>query len=450
MKVNATNQISRRIVKRMMVLICVLSGTASWLAPRAEAAVGISPVNLDFDEALRGGTFVQTMQLSNETSEDPSAAGGDAALLEFKIQTKGEIADWISISGGDGGAPQTSFKVAKGDRTTMRVQVKVPADAANRKYLGTVFIEAVEINIATAGQSGANAGSAAEIPIVVNVGGTERRDARVEDFVVDGAEVGIKQRFLAKVSNGGNVTVAAQLDTKITRAGAAVASLSTKGQNFPIFPAESGNVSLEWDTSEQQGGDYKAEFTVTDVSGVKPIVLGTKSVAFRLEPRGTFTRSGEFADLTLKSQPEQGGLVVAEALFLNSGKIATNAIFDGQISLDGKLIKTVQSLPRTVRPGETGPIGISFDAVEAGKYRISGKINYDGEVTPEKVLEFTIKPLAGAVANGSKGSGDGGSSSTTIGFALAAGAALLAGGFFLALRKRRTAAGANVQAGLVQ
>ena len=440
MKLNETNQALRTIFNRMMILLCVLSSMAVWMAPRVEAAVGISPVNLDFNEALRGGTFVQTMQLSNETSEDPSVAVGDAALLEFKIQTKGEIADWIAISGADGNAPQTSFKVAKGDRTTIRVQVKVPADAANRKYLGTVFIEAVEINVATEGQSGANAGSAAEIPIVVNVGGTERREARVEDFVVEGAEIGVKQRFLAKISNAGNVSVAAQLDANITRAGAAVALLSTKGQNFPIFPAESGDVTLEWDTAEQQGGEYKADFTVTDVSGVTPIVLGKKSVTFRLEPRGTFTRSGEFTELVLKSQPDQGGLVVAEALFLNSGKIPTNAIFDSQISLNGKLIKTVQSLPRTVRPGETGPIGISFDAIESGSYRISGTINYDGEVTPEKVLEFTIKPLAGGATKDGKGSsGNEGGLSSTLPIAAAVGVVFVSAGVFFGLRKRRSA-----------
>jgi hypothetical protein len=451
MELNTGLRTLSHALARMLILLCVLSGVAIWVAPGAGAAVGISPVNLDFNEALRGGTFVQTLQLSNESSENTKFAVDDAKLLEFKVKADGEISSWILLTGADGTAPQTSFQVAKGERAILRVQVKVPADAANRKYTGTIFIEAVTVNPETKGQTGANAGSAAEIPVIVNVGGTERREARVDDFLVDGAEVGLKQRLTAKITNSGNVSVAAQLDVKVTRAGASVASLSTKGQNFPVFPAESGSVSIDWDTAEQQGGDYNADFTVTDVSGTTPIVLGKKIVAFRLEPRGTFTRSGEFTELTLQSQPEQGGLVVAQAVFLNTGKIATNAIFDGQISLNGKLIKTIQSLPRTVRPGETGPIGLTFDAVEAGRYRLSGKINFDGEVTSERVLELTIKPLAGAAAKASSGPNDGdGSSRTAIGIAAAMVATLIAGGVLLALRKRRNAGVANLQTGAVQ
>ena len=179
---------------------------------------------------------------------------------------------------------------------------------------------------------------------------------------------------------------------------------------------------------------------MTDLSGVAPIILGTKEIPFRLEPRGTFTRSGEFVGLTLKNLPEAGGLIVAEAQFLNSGKIPANAIFEGEISLDGKLVKSIQSLPRTVRPGETGPINITLDSAAAGKYRISGKINFDGEVSPEKVLEFTVKPVGSLAAKS-----DAGKSSNSLVFGSSvAGIAAVGFGLFLALRKRRSSVLTNL------
>jgi hypothetical protein len=102
-------------------------------------------------------------------------------------------------------------------------------------------------------------------------------------------------------------------------------------------------------------------------------------------------------------------------------------------------VKSIQSLPRTVRPGETGPINITLDAAAAGDYRISGKINFDGEVSPEKVLEFTVKPVAVAA----KAEGGEGPNVLLFGGATA-GTALIGTGIFLALRKRRSGSLTNL------
>jgi hypothetical protein len=419
--------------RTLMAILCFFGGGIATSMP-AHAGVGIAPVEIKFDEALRGGTFEQSLQLSNEPSEGAGAAG-DAKLLEFKVKSQGEIADWITFYVTGSPTPQTSFKVAKGDRLEVRVRAKVPSEAANRVYKGSLFIEAADIDPESLGKAGVGVGTAAQINVTINVGGTERRGAVVGDFIVDSAEVGLKQRFAAKIFNSGNVGVTAQLDVKVTREGSEGVSLTTAGKNFPILPAADGEVFIDWDTSEQLGGAYKAEFKVSDLSGVTPIILGTKTLPFRLEPRGTFTRSGEFVGLTLKNLPEAGGLIVAEAEFLNSGKIPSNAVFDGEISLNGKLIKSVQSLPRTVRPGETGPINITLDSAAAGKYRFSGSINFDGEVSPEKVLEFTVKPVGSAAGTGSGGSG----TNPLVYAGGAGGIALIGVGIFLALRKRRSA-----------
>jgi hypothetical protein len=411
-----------------------------WVAPAAEAGVGISPVRLQFDEGLRGGTFVQSLQLSNEPSTD-SGVFGDAKLLQFKLQAQGEIAEWISFSGPESETPQTLFDLARGERLGVRVSVKVPSAAVNRKYQGSVFIEAADIGTAERGQASAGVGTAAEIAVIVNVGGTERREAAVTDFVIDTAEVGLKQRFTAKIRNSGNVLVASQLEVKISRQNSKIVALTSEGNNFPVLPANDGTVFVDWDTSEQLGGAYEAEFTVTDRSGVTPVTLGTKKLSFRLDPRGTFTRAGKFVSLALTSLPDTPGPVVAQAEFLNSGKIAVSAIFDGEISLNGKLMKSIQSLPRVIRPGETGRIGIRFDAVEGGDYRAAGKINFDGELTEEKSLVFTLNfgPALRANGNGR----DGGTNLLLVG-GIVVGVTIGVIGVVLLVRKKRLSSPPNL------
>ncbi len=397
--------------------------------PATAGAVGISPLSLDYADAPRGSTLVQTLLLSNQPSE------GDSGSLAYTLTAKGEIADWMTFLPLEGDKPISTLEVPESKEEFIRVVVAVPVQSANRTYEGSIFIEGKTIELdAKPGDVGV--GTAQEVGVTVKVGGVERREASVEDFVVDEAEVGLKQRFTAKITNKGNVTVAGELDVKVQRDGAEVASLSSKGGNFPILPAVSDGVYVEWDTSEQLGGDYTAEFTVRDVSGITPVVLGTKTVPFRLEPRGTFTRSGEFASFELLDTFVQGDLVRVEAGFLNTGKIPTNAVLDSQIFYKGKQIKEVQSLPRLVRPGATGRIVVSFDAVDAGEYTIKSTFNYDGEVTDERELKFDIAPNGKSPS--AKGS-DGGSSNTGL-LALAGVGVLgvVGGGWVIARRRRRT------------
>lgn len=396
--------------------------------PATAGAVGVSPLSLDYADAPRGATLVKTLILSNEPSV------GDSGTLSYSLTAKGETAEWIKILPAEGDKPLAKLDVPEAQQAFVRIVVFVPAQAANRTYTGSVYIEGTTVR-ADAKPGDVGVGTAQEVPITVKVGGVERREATVDDYVVDEAEVGLKQRFTAKISNKGNVTVAGELDVKVSRAGSDVATLSTKGSNFPVLPGVSDGVYIEWDTSEQLGGDYTAEFTIRDVSGLAPVVLGTKTVPFRLEPRGTFTRSGEFTKFVLLDTFVQGDLVRAEASFFNTGKIPTNAVLDSQIFYKGKLVKEVQSLPRVVRPGATGRIVVSFDAVDAGTYTIKSTFNFDGEVTDEKELKADIAAKGGSPS--SKGS-DGGSSNSGVLAVVGVGVlAVLGGGWVVARRRRR-------------
>jgi hypothetical protein len=375
------------------VLTTVLCSTP---LPARAGAMGISPLSLRYDQALRGGSQVQTILLSNQPSS------GNPGSLAFSVKAQGEVAPWVSFLTLDDETPRTIFEVPQTQTTVVRVMVNVPSSAANRLYNGSIYIEATDPKaVQKPGESGV--GTATELPIAIAVDGVERREAAVRDFLVEPAEVGLKQRFVAKVANTGNIAVASQLDVTIKRGGKDVTSLSTEGQNIPILPGVDGDVTVDWDTAEELGGDYTAALTVSDIAGDKPKVLGTKTVPFRLEPRGTFTRSGEFTKFILLNPPVKGELLVAEATFLNSGKIPTQAILESDISLNGKLVKTVQSLPRTVRPGATGRITVAVDSVEEGNYTIKGRINYDGEVSNERELKFALGADSSIAAGPSAG-----------------------------------------------
>ena len=417
-----------------LVVILATVGSLALRPGVASAGVGIAPTSLTYDDSLRGGVFLQSLLLSNEPSTLPNAK--DAKLLKFSVKSRGEVAPWVSFA--IDGKPEAGRELAVpiSGRIVLQVLVRVPADAPNRGYSGNLLVEAQDAANSAIG-SGAGVSTAAEIPLLVNVGGTERREAKVSDFVVPVGEVGAKQRFEARIANSGNVSVAAQLDVSVTRNGSSVVELSSKGNNFSIFPAKDDSVFVEWDTAEQLVGGYVATMTARDVSGPSPVVLGTRTVPFRLEQRGTFTRTGEFVSLVLTDKPDaSGGLAVAEAKFFNTGKIEASAVFDGKLSLNGKLIKEIQSLPRAVAAGVTTPLGISFEATKNGDYRLEGSINFDGQVTKSRSFEFNVAGDGATVSERTVGS----SSSTSKLFGLMGGGLAvvgLGGLAFLRVRRRR-------------
>jgi hypothetical protein len=379
----AMTKVVRERGRRLLPVLAVAAALLSLNArPAGAQGIGISPVRLAFDDALRGGTYAESLILSN------SNADGET---EFRLSALGEIASWVRFMDEDTETEVSSFVVPASERVQVGVTVVVPGDVANRDYSGRIQVTAQDVvDGADQDADGAEVGLGGFVDVVVSVSGDERRAGRVIDAFVSNAEVGMDQRFEARVQNTGNVSMQAQLDVRILRNGQEVTSLSTAGQNFPVLPEKDDAVFVEWATEEQLGGEYTAEFVVLDVAGAKPLELGSAIVPFRLEPRGTFTRSGTFDDLGLRNDPSPDGVAQVEATFTNTGEIEASAQFVGELYRDGELVATIESLERTSRPGETVVIDVPVELADRGDYQLRGKVYFEGFVTPERDVGFAV------------------------------------------------------------
>lgn len=351
------------------------------------AGIGISPVVIQFDDALRGGAVSATLTISNGTSDVDS---------RFEVTPTGDVAGWVELTRFDDGTDATRFVVPAGEVVQVVVQVRVPEDAANRTYEGAIQVLGTEIAEAGDGETGAGVQIGAEVALVVEVTGTEHREGTVSDFYVDNAEVGMLQGFNAAVDNLGNVQLLPRLDVTIKRDGEVAATISTEGQSFPVGPDLHGVVTAEWDTTEQLAGDYTAEMSVTDTAGAEPIVIGSRTVEFRLEPLGTFTRSGTLDELTVENTPELNGLAQVAAVFNNTGSIETTAVLVAEVYVDDELVEVVSSLERTAEAGSSVEIGLPLPVRAEGSYRLVGKVNFEGHETDQREVRFGVGVATGA------------------------------------------------------
>ena len=94
-----------------------------------------------------------------------------------------------------------------------------------------------------------------------------------------------------------------------------------------------------------------------------------------------------------------------KAKFYNSGGIPVTALFQGNVYLDGMIVKPIRSDEVTVLPRQTVDFLMEFIPQKTGRHTITGRVIYNNKMTseqsaimnvndrPEKKEEQGIKPL---------------------------------------------------------
>ena len=192
----------RRLAQVVGVLFLVSAalagpGTAAMATPPDAPSVGAYPTVIHFDQALRGGEYVDTFGVLNST--------GSGEYFSFGLA--GATAPWLHVVSSDNhSAGITKVWAPGGPRpSTAVLELQVPPTLANGIYQGELTVASVLPKVAHKNQTPVGLGAA--IDVVVDVTGTE---------VVAGAlvnvyttypkiEVGSPVNVFVVVKNAGNV-----------------------------------------------------------------------------------------------------------------------------------------------------------------------------------------------------------------------------------------------------
>ncbi|HYD03881.1 MAG TPA: hypothetical protein VEC16_06315, partial [Alphaproteobacteria bacterium] len=79
-----------------------------------------------------------------------------------------------------------------------------------------------------------------------------------------------------------------------------------------------------------------------------------------------------------------GDVVPVTAVFKNTGERTVSAKFKGVVTLDNKIVETLDSEFYDIPPGEIGNIEMYFTPEKYGQYIISGRILYNNKLSYEK------------------------------------------------------------------
>ncbi|MDI9394359.1 MAG: hypothetical protein QM426_02610 [Euryarchaeota archaeon] len=373
-------------MKKITALLVLLTVVVQ---PVLAIGIGISPSEIKINNGLKGAEYEKSLFIFNTGQEQAN----------FSLSANGDISDWVSFyKSGNLSSNITSISIPKKDKVSLVVVFRVPNDAANGKYSGTLDVKSVPSqNAAEGSQSHMIVGASSYA--MINVTGDQILQGEVTGITIEDTEVNYPLKTNILFKNTGNVVASPRIESHFFRGDEEVGSLVDDSTGIKPT-AVNEKIVTEWDTHGQVPENYTSNVVVS----LDGQILKSDNISFTIHPTGTFSRQGNLTDILIEGEPEVDKVLKIMAYFNNTGEIETSAKFTGEVYKDGKLLDTITSNELTVDKYKRVVLEGYFKPTSPGEHLIKGKVVYSGKETPVKEVSFEVPggfpslPTAGAVA----------------------------------------------------
>lgn len=350
------------------------------LLPLDVAAGGLAaaPSTIDIDDALRGEEYQRALTVFN--------LGEDA--LTFQLSASGDVMDWVSFRSSDD--PDTAVEtiaIPGQEDAALLVRFNIPDDAPVGTAAGAVYVATTPAEAET----GQAVVFQVKVKVTITVTGTPILTGVVSSISTSDVEAGHPLQIRVGFQNSGNVVATPQVGVAITKDGAAIDSFTFA--ETEVKPARSEAISVEWDTSGRESGDYTAHVAVS----LDEEIISSRELNFAILPVGTSAGAGVFEELALQGEPKLGATAKIQATFSNTGEIDTRAKFIGEVYCDNELIDALESEETLIPVGQKDILTSYVKLERSGNYDIKGYINYEGKKTKVKEISFALGEPGGGL-----------------------------------------------------
>lgn len=337
--------------------------------------VGVSPPSFTAPDALKGGEYERIITVYNTADDDGS----------YEFSATGPGSEWITYYHADDLETSITTLYLKGQsRERVLVNIKVPDEAPNMDYTPTIYVRSIPAEAAEG--EGAVAHAVVQIPVkgTIRVTGTQILKGTVKPISAADTELDYPLKIKVELQNEGNVIAIPIIAIRITKDGTPIDSFVHDESS--IKPGKTDTITVPWDTTGNEPGDYTASVTVS----LGDETLATEDVPFSILPRGTLTRKGVLKSLSLEGKPQLNRIVKVLAEFENTGSIDTLAKFKGELYRNGELVDVLESEEKLVGVGEKLQLVAYYKITMPGTYTIKGVVIYDAKETDPEEVSFTV------------------------------------------------------------
>ncbi|WOF15929.1 hypothetical protein F1737_04060 [Methanoplanus sp. FWC-SCC4] len=337
------------------------------------AGIAVTPSKMTIDNAVRGGEYENTIIVFNPN---------DYPILA-EVSVSGDVANWVKVYNENDREEPVSEISIKESNLRLVVVVNVPDDAVNGIHNAKVNIE-TKSSKDSSGNVGATLKVRATSSINVDVSGIEIKDGVCDYIKISDSEVDYPVPINFVFKNTGNVVISPEISVTVKKDGSIIDTFSKI--TVPVKPGVKEEILEEWENKGLESGDYVAVVAVS----VDGKVIKKEESDFKLIPKGTFSRQGEFKKLTYEGTATAGKITKIIGTFVNTGEISTKAKLAGEIYKDGSLDSTFETDDLMVSVLDTEDLVYYFKPEESGEYTVKAVVNYEGKKTDEKEVSLTI------------------------------------------------------------
>ncbi len=324
------------------------------------ANVGISPAQINFQNVLRGGYAEKFTTITIDSTEP----------VKINVSVRGEIENWIYFE-------EKEFNVSKGNPHHLKIIIRPPKDVPNGNYSGFVRIRTYSDPKTFEGYATGIINAAIDLSVNVEITDIEILSCTATQFNVESAEKGDPIIFNAEIFNNGNIKLKPKFKIEIWDENQIEIIKEIEFTGEEISPTTSKKININVDSSNMKIGQYWAEISSVDC-------YASQTLTFDILEEGALKASGILTKIITVPWVEKGDTTLIKAYFENNGEKTVNAVFKGEITLDGKIVQILQSESAYVGIGDTNEFDFYFTPNKQGKYIVSGRVFYSGKRTFEK------------------------------------------------------------------
>jgi len=359
----------------IIMVVLVLPLLLPLLSPTVTAiGLSVGPTWIVVEDALRGVTYEKMVRVTN----------GCEDTATFMLFAGGGAGEWISFYDfDDPAAPIESVTIEGRGTAKVLVRFSIPEDVAVGNYTATIDVESMPGGGVESGQMGIKLRARANADIEVT--GEQILTGDVISISTSDIEVNYPLRIKIVFQNTGNVMARPEIGAKITKDGALIENRTYRETTVKVASKET--ITVEWDTTGNEPGDYSANVTVS----LGDEVLATQELPFKLLPTGTLSRQGNLTEVSYEGLTVVGRRVKVLATFINTGEIETKAKFIGDVYVDGNFVDSISSEELLVPVRETATLTAYLKIEQGSSYTIKGHVLYDGKTTEKRELAFPVE-----------------------------------------------------------
>jgi len=355
---------------KLVMLSVVFLATLLCFDYASAAAIGVNRAEINFNNVLKGGYAQEYVTVSTDSETD--------IPVDYKIS--GDAAGWIRIEPKN----DTLLTINKDKSVTFTIIAEPPEDAQNGVY--EVFVRFTTGNIYLKfGQMGSSIKTAFRVRVLVEVTGKEIVGCLAAGFYVPDIETGYPLEIYTTVHNQGNVKIMPEIKLDIWDLEQKNLVLSkTLSINERILPTVQKRYSNQF-SANLPLGQYWADVTV-------PLCGNYQLLTFNVVAKGEISDKGSLLRIENKVWALTNEIVPITAVFSNDGSRMMTAKFKGQILLDNKIVKIIDTDFINIEPGQAGRIETYFQPGQPGQYAIVGRVLYNNKLSFEKSSLLNVNP----------------------------------------------------------